>query len=374
MNGNEQLARQMRQIVTDIDEYFNLKGLENQKKNPHQIEDQTLESVLACPLKNEIPNSLCLRSSDTELLLWPGLRLHDQEEQKKVNILSINLKNPSFIFFHNPFFDPRLGETIAQSYERFLAFRRSRKHRKYSELIGKWGQKLEGVIFKKSRFIPLEHLLLIRNWERMLFNPIERNSKKMPIKGRWKEGEAIDILTAARLILYFAKEFIQKPHKLKSAKIACLLWLLIRLTIIDGESFFSLDYLTSLKVSDLHLESEIITIEGSSFPISNGLSSLLSILISLSPNLLFEGILVDSLDNLFKTISPSICRQEKPILPSAFLSFPHLWIGHRIPQPLLHSKRQGFVLSQQLHYECLLKSLGLPTQCFYQSFLDQKKP
>lgn len=112
----------------------------------------------------------------------------------------------------------------------------------------------------------------------------------------------------------------------------------------------------------------------SSFLISRGLNSLLSTLITLSPNLLFEGILVDSLDNLFKTVSPSICQQKKPILPSAFLSFPHLWIGHRIPQPLLHSKRQGFALSQQLHYECLLRSLKLPTQCFYQCFLDRKNP
>ncbi len=112
-------------------------------------------------------------------------------------------------------FTPTFSDTVAQAYENFLQIRVSRKYRNYQDLLPKWHQQLENIIFKDSGWCDSKRNYLKMTWKKALFR--KPYPRQRALKGRHPAGHAISLVEAFRFIHYFSKKFMVPTFRTLSA-------------------------------------------------------------------------------------------------------------------------------------------------------------
>jgi hypothetical protein len=196
-----------------------------------------------------------------------------------------------------------------------------------------WRDFLENLMFVNVAWTSNEKDRFIKKWEINIFGSSIKSAKKS--EGRWEQAMAIDQQSAGKIIKYFLDRFLANPSKEKrSGEIACLLWTLIWLAQDSEAKGFTVSQVLALNAMNLHKEQTAIIFEDSLIEISLGLYQLLQILQGNGQGkrsrLLFPNLSPDYLQHMLKEASVALFGPNSiPILPAAFLSFPHQIDGMR---------------------------------------------
>lgn len=327
------------------------------------IDQGRSESLLYCPDASELSNEIdWFENEDYINTLNYQLKISfeiTQKENAARKIIRENLDQSAFSYFpdvvqswqddpeghdtisENPRvvykkeFAPKEGQTIAIAYENLLRTLKKRKLRNYEYLMNLWKEELEDIIFSRVDWNDNEKALFLKQWRDSIFD----NQKGLTVsKGRWIQSMAIDRITASTIIRYFVDRFLEDPSKNKvDGEIACCLWTFVWLSYEAGPSSFNVESIRDLTTKQLNLLNPIIFLDEEEVEISLGLFKLLDILRGKGKSQrackLFPYVSKDILEDALKRASDTVLGEEcNPILPGAFLSFPHPHKNLRIPR------------------------------------------
>lgn len=236
-------------------------------------------------------------------------------------------------------FIPQEGDLLGLAYERVLQSKENRCFRHRRGLRELYKQFLEEELFENVPWTKAEKVAYLRNEHASLFK--NRPLKKTRKYGRWLQCEGIDDITASRFIKYFVTSFIEDPKNKKMGEIACVLWIFLCISQEGKGSNISIKQVLQLTSKDIVSDDVAIHINGVdngiNIPISCGLRDLLLCLRGKG-----EGErghrLFKNLDLSGKTLERALIKASKkllpegsmPVLPGAFLIFPHTHPGIRI--------------------------------------------
>lgn len=260
-------------------------------------------------------------------------------------------------------FSPQESDTLDIAYERLLLTYKLKNYQYYSLLIDAWKHDLKRSIFEGSHWSFVKQQYFFSVWERTLFK--KSPPKLIPMKTRWQQAQTIDRYTAGKVIKYFLDLYISKDNPI-SGCFACILWILIAVSkhLPSSDAHIRLADIVVLSKESVNIAESTIKINETEFPISRGLTGLLSILSDVKygkrGNELFSGITVDRLEDALKKASKELFGFL--ITPQAFLTFPHPFEGTRIAPSLLQGvcEKDAFALKPDARTEIILRPFKLP--------------
>lgn len=230
---------------------------------------------------------------------------------------------------------PNPGSTNAQAYELLLKFTQSRRRKDFDDFKSYWRDRLETVIFANLKWTDKQKKAAIT--ER--FSPKQFLKKRIPA-GRWKTGQSIDRQTYALFIYYFAEIFLENPKENQAkGEIVLLLWVMFYISLNPTRKV-SLKRLLKLTTADVFHGT--LNIDNQKIPLSSDLTNLideyLGSIKSDRQQKLFPHLTLADLEDYFHIASMKLLPKGSiPILPEAFLTFPHTEENTRIP---CQSRRQ----------------------------------
>lgn len=240
-------------------------------------------------------------------------------------------KNSSAVFTKQ--FAPSKSDYIAHAYEKVRRALQERSLRNYEHLMILWRDFLENLMFTNVDWTSGEKEVFIKKWEINIFEyPLKRSKNN---DGRWEQTMTIDRKTAGQLIKYFIDRFLTNPSKKKrDGEIACLLWTLIWFAQDSDAMGTTITRILNFDTTNIDKEDPAITFDGKSIEISMGLYQLLKVLQGNGKGerirRLFSNLSEDYLQHVVKEASLLLFGSDTtPILPAAFLSFPHPMKGER---------------------------------------------
>jgi hypothetical protein len=211
-----------------------------------------------------------------------------------------------------------------------------------------WKERLEELIFEGLNWPREKRSIFIKNW--LTPQTIEG---KCGHGSRWETSLAVDRTTYAAFIKYFVELFLENPSaRMVEGETVCLLWILLYLA---QDQIKKPTVQSILDLTTEHIENRTIQIGDQEIEMSMGLSHILQAYIGDKParrhQKLFPNLTVDKLEDLFRKASQELLPSESsPILPGAFLTFPHCIWGVRMP-PSLRRKIQ--FVSQKVCYKAV---------------------
>lgn len=239
--------------------------------------------------------------------------------------------------------EPPAVSTVALAWEHVKKVLREGKHRRIEKFLQLYLSLLEETIFHQILWNDQQKYYWLKEWEDKLFGNVPSNPGNAP--GRWRQGNAIDYIKAAKLILHFVEVFLENPKNTESGEIACILWLML---------WCAYHHLSEIRVSDVinlttdsFLKGGKLTLRGHSFAISKGLLNLLTPLFGtgygirerkIFTHVRSEKALTRALEEASKTV---LGDDEIPITPGAFLNFPHIWPGSHLSKKVRESMRNA---------------------------------
>lgn len=232
--------------------------------------------------------------------------------------------------------EPSANSTIAQAWEYVKKTLKEGKHRKIEKFLQLYLSLLEETIFHQVPWSNQQKYYWLKEWEDKLFGSSPSTPRDAP--GRWQQGNALDYIRAAKLIRYFVENFLKNPKDLKSAEVACILWLMLWCAYHHLNDIKEIDVINL--TTDNFLANGKLKLRGHSFTISQGLLNLLTPLFGtgcgarekrIFTHIMNEKALARALEGASKTV---LGNDEMPITPGAFLIFPHIWPG-------MHLSRKG---------------------------------
>lgn len=237
--------------------------------------------------------------------------------------------------------EPSANCTIAQAWEYVQKTLKEGKHRKIEKFLQLYLTFLEETIFHQIPWSSQQKYYWLKEWEDKLFRRPPSTPRNAP--GRWQQGNALDYIKAAKLIRYFVENFLQNPKDLKSAEVACILWLML---------WCAYHHLSDIKETDVinlttdnFLTGGKLKLRNHSFTISQGLLNLLTPLFGtgrgtrekeIFSHIRNEKALARALKEASKVV---LGNDETPITPSAFLNFPHIWPEMHLSRKVRDSMR-----------------------------------
>jgi hypothetical protein len=234
-------------------------------------------------------------------------------------------KDPSIVFT-NPF-APTESDNIAYAYDKVRRAIRERSFRNYEYLLSLWRDFLENLMFINVDWTNDEKDGFIKEWEINIFGrPLKA---ALTHDGRWAQDMAIDRKTAGKLVKYFIDRFLADPLKRKKdGEAACFFWTLIWLAQDADTSNITLKRVLAFDTTNIDKDNPIIVFDGRSVKISIGLHRLLTILQGKGSGnrsrLIFAHLSDSYLQHAMKEASIALFGPNMtPILPAAFLCFPH---------------------------------------------------
>ncbi|MBN2479721.1 MAG: hypothetical protein JXA94_05790 [Parachlamydiales bacterium] len=222
-------------------------------------------------------------------------------------------------------FIPNEDTSISQAYEKVLYSLKSRKNRHHDEFKHSWKNVLEEIIFKDLSWTAKKQKDYFEKW----FLSKQKTTKKE----RWSTGRSIDRQTYSAFIQYFSKTFLKKPTTYKAyGEVVLFLWLAVHIAQ-DPDNTVSIKEILSLTTSKI--ENRTICLNTCEVEITQGLADLILAFIGQKSvkkhQKIFPNLSVDRLEDLCHKASEIILPEEKvPILPEAFLTFPHSYEDMRI--------------------------------------------
>lgn len=241
-------------------------------------------------------------------------------------------KNTDIIF--QATFAPNEQSTVSLAYESILSSIQERTYRNYQHLKSIWRDKLENLIFQNLDWSSDQKnaYLCQQGWG--IFTK-EHTRLPMP-KDRWPQCQGVDRQTAAKIIRYFIDVFLEDPcSRQQYGEIACLLWTCIWASHEHQSTAIKLHKILHLSTKQLDKESMTLKIGEKEVNISAGLCNLLTRLLGKGKGersrRLFENITdIDFLEDAVKRASKVVLGDNStPVLPAAFLLFPHPFQGKR---------------------------------------------
>lgn len=251
-------------------------------------------------------------------------------------------KTPDFKSIYNTTFAPK-KQSVASALENLWYVKRKKKYRNYASLLDNWERFLKNYIFQKTNWSYEKKEYFFTAWKRRLFD--DPSPPQFPLKGRWKEGLAIDEVTASKIILYFMDKFCAKPHRFAYGEISCLLLLAIHLSF-DDRIKLNLKKILSLESSQFKVEASTIIFDKHEIIIPKVLSKSISLLKKCNGKLVFPNLSIEIVPRMLKEASEFLCLTPQ-ILSEAFLSPPHVFYGLRI----LPWLSQGMMNRELLHLQ-----------------------
>lgn len=260
------------------------------------------------------------------------------------------------------FFAPKEQDSIAYGLESLWYVQRTKKYRNYGTLLLQWEEALKLQAFQGIQWKEADKKDFFTLWKRRLFN--EAYPPQKSLKGRWKEGLAIDRITASKIILYFVDRFIEKPYRLIFGEIACLLWTLI---FLSDKAKFTLEQILTISSACLQPCKQKIVFNAQIIDLPPALSTLLSLLrnCNKSEKFLFPHITVDTLPDALRKAS-TFLKITPEVLSEAFLTPPHLFKNLRLLPWLsndMMNEKTG-ISAPGNRLGGFLKRYKIPTQCF----------
>ncbi len=241
-------------------------------------------------------------------------------------------KDPAVVFSKS--FAPMERDDLDQAYAKVRRALRERFLRNYEHLMILWRDFLENLIFANVDWTEDEKEAFIKEWEINLFGcPLKRPIVR---DGRWEQTMVIDRESAGKIIKHFIDRFLTDPSKKKrDGEMACLLWTLIWLAQDPDATGITLTRILDFDTTNVNKEYPAIIFDGKSIDISMGLHQLLRILQGKGKGKrlrrLFTHLSDDYLQHIVKEASLALFGSATmPILPAAFLSFPHPMGGARL--------------------------------------------
>lgn len=243
------------------------------------------------------------------------------------------IPNDLAIVFAKPF-APTPSDDLDSAYAKVRRTLQERSLRNYEHLMILWRGILENLVFANVDWTVDEKDVFIKKWEINIFGcPIKRPKTH---DGRWKQTTSIDRETAGQIIKYFIDRFLIDPSKKKKdGETACLLWTLIWFAQDPEAAGITLTRILNFDTTNIDKENPAIIFDGKSIEISMGLYQLLKVLQGKGKgkrlHRLFSNLSEDYLQHVVKEASLSLFGFDTtPVLPAAFLSFPHPMKGTRI--------------------------------------------
>lgn len=229
-------------------------------------------------------------------------------------------------------FAPKKGLSLALAYEKVMRSIRTRQSKHRHSLRKIYKEKLEDTIFDNVSWSEEEKNSFLKKWQSRFFDENEKIRQAKP--GRWKQCECVSRETTAYLIEYFVNEFISNPAKKKAGEVACILWTLIWIAQQDKSDQVTLKDI--LKLSSKNLIPGKIVVGKIEVSISWGLHHFLDCLCGQGggdrSRRLFENLDLKALERALLHASKIILGDsETPVMPGAFLGFPLLHPGQRMP-------------------------------------------
>ena len=181
---------------------------------------------------------------------------------------------------------------------------------------------------KEDRSTTFVNQFLIRYFEKKKQgSKNELTQENVSLKMRWQSGLSIDRQTYSSFLKYFARRFMENPliHKV-DGEIVLLIWIMTYLAQ-DPELPWSVKGFLTLTTENVRRKS--LSINGNDIEISYGLEDLLKAYLGghlpeERHQKLFLNLSVDKLEDYFRRASQELLPSGSvPVLPEAFLTFPH---------------------------------------------------
>ncbi len=229
---------------------------------------------------------------------------------------------------------PKGNMTVLDAYLKIRHALSLRLNRSHDALKIDWKNHLEDLIFNGFEWPKEQKQEIIADLMEK-----ERVSKSTP-GTRWNSSHAIDVSLNASFIEYFAQQFLNDPSCKEKGEIICFLWIAIHLsqdpTLVLSENFL-------LKLTTDHIEGGIVLIHKEKIDLSIGLENILTAYIGKKPEdrsqHLFPNLTPGKLVDRFYTASQVLISDKPPVLPKAFLTFPHGLNGVRM-RPSMRKRQQ----------------------------------
>jgi hypothetical protein len=171
-------------------------------------------------------------------------------------------------------------------------------------------------------------------WRNNLFE--QKSIVGLSKPGRWTQCRGISDVKAAKFIKYFIEKFTGNPQDKKSGEIACVLWILIWIAQEADSENLTIQKVLQLSFQDIDPDDAIIKVDGTDVDISFGLQNLLLCLRGKGEGIrnqrLFSNLDVSgkALERALNEASKILFPNEEPVLPGAFLVFPHVYNNIRM--------------------------------------------
>lgn len=239
--------------------------------------------------------------------------------------------------------EPSANSTIAQAWEYVKKTLKEGKHRKIEKFLQLYLSLLEETIFHQVPWSSQQKYYWLKGWEDKLFGSSPSTPRDAP--GRWQQGNALDYIKAAKLMRYFVENSLKNPKDLKSAEVACILWLMLWCAYHHLNALKEIDVINL--TTDNFLANGKLKLRGHSFTISQGLLNLLTPLFGtgcgarekkIFSHIRNEKALTRELEEASKVV---LGNDEMPITPGAFLNFPHIWPGMHLSRKVRESMRNA---------------------------------
>lgn len=240
-------------------------------------------------------------------------------------------KDPSIVFTKS--FAPTKDDNLSNAYDKVRRALNDRALRNYEHLMRLWRHCLEDIMFTNVDWTDDEKEVFIKKWETNIFGyPVKRPKIH---EGRWEQTMAIPREDAGQIVKYFLDRFLANPSKKKrDGETACLLWTLIWLSQDAEATSITLTRVLNFDTTNIDKENPAITFDGKSIEISMGLYQLLKVLKGRGKGKrlrrLFANLSKDYLQHAVREASLALFGPHTiPVLPAAFLTFPHPMKGAR---------------------------------------------
>ncbi|MBA3816181.1 MAG: hypothetical protein H0X29_06610 [Parachlamydiaceae bacterium] len=240
-------------------------------------------------------------------------------------------------------FAPQKNQTCWSAWEQVVKIIHEESCRHRDGLLIIYRKKLEEVFFKAldlDQKVKKNYLAGFRDHVKGTHLKPKKHKE-----GRWESSSAIDCWTASKLIMHIVLEFIQNPNKKALGETACALWTMVWCSQeLPGE--ITKEQVLALSTINFNAEEATLNINDNIIEIADGLSQLLSILRGRSSgkrsHLLFKNLTPKEFERILHDASIAVLVPESPaILPSDFLTFPHIYANIRMASKQRLSMQQG---------------------------------
>lgn len=310
------------------------------EENLKKLEEAKLEALLYCASENEMSEWIDWFEREDKAASLTNQLLAAQRESQEEAALRRNIWRSAMPFYLKSVveyyklpkgkpvssallkadFAPLEESDLGVAYQRLSVTIKTHKKRHFEDFQLFWRKELEKLMFEglsweeKRRCAFLEHLLTPK---------AETRTEKGP---RWDSSSVIDRQIYAAFIRFFLDRFISDPLKHEAeGETALLLWMMIY-AARDLEKPVSIKKLLALTTANVNDRS--INVGGGEIETSCGLADLIKAYTGEDhlkrQQKLFPNLTIDKLEDHFRRASGSILPSNStPVLPEAFLSFPH---------------------------------------------------